>query len=311
MGYERNLILVHTLHAQARSEYEAIRGKIASRADDIEVFIVNNKMPNSVSRRQAARRPTLVFSPIALQEFKPARGKVYAGRRHTKMEEVQRLVAGDIRVPEARMLEQDTRLDPNAWGAFTVLKPNRGMGGNGVRLARTRDVHWQDPLSWPPSDPRFGVPLVAQRFIDTGPHTTCHRVTLLFGRPIWATTSRWLNARSFDLDADSAAPFDQAIAANHGERTVTLNYDEEILKFRASIAAAFPEIPVLGIDVIREAETGLLFALEVNAGGLTWHSSSDLGIQLQRDRAIDFHAQFGALDIIADALIDVTRREAE
>jgi hypothetical protein len=113
------------------------------------------------------------------------------------------------------------------------------------------------------------------------------------------------------LDPDGTEPFEYPIAANHGERTVTLNYDPEILAFGASTAAAFPDVPVLGVDVIRDAATGLLYALEVNAGGLTWHTSSNLGIALQRDRRIDLVAQFGAREIVADALIEKTRAEAE
>ena len=51
--------------------------------------------------------------------------------------------------------------------------------------------------------------------------------------------------------------------------------------------------------------------LEVNASGLTWHISSNYGIGLQRKYGVDLNSQFGALDIIADALVDITRREAE
>ena len=309
MAYERNLVLVHTQNLQSLSEIEEKAEAVGRRAPEIEVFVVNNLLPNSVTRRRAAVRPALVFSPVRLRSFTPMRGKIYCGRRHTKMEEVQRLIAGGIPVPETVMLGPDTRLDPGAWGPFTVLKPNRGMGGEGIHLVRTRDVRWRDPMSFPAGDPRR-VPVLAQRFIDTGPNTTCHRVTLLFGRRIWATTSRWLKSRAFDLDPDGIGPLEEPIAANHEERTVTLNFDEEILEFGRRVAAAFPEIPVLGVDVIRETVTGRLYALEVNASGLTWHSSSNLGLKLQRDRGIDLQAQFGLIDIAADTLIDVTRREA-
>jgi hypothetical protein len=225
------------------------------------------------------------------------------------MEEYDRLVAGNIRTPEALILRRDTKLDPSTWGLFTVLKPDTGtMSGDGVSLQRTADTRWIDPLSWPKDDPRYSREMVAQRFIDTGPHTTCHRVTTLFGRVLWATTSRWINPRTFALDETLT---EQPIAANHGERTVTLNYDKDILAFGSSVAPAFPEIPVLGVDVIRDANTGELYALEVNAGGATWHTSSGTGIAMQARNNIDVVAQFGAISVAADALIDVTRREAE
>jgi hypothetical protein len=76
------------------------------------------------------------------------------------------------------------------------------------------------------------------------------------------------------------------------------------------VAAAFPEIPSLGIDIIREEETRWLYCLEVNASGFTWHISSAYGLGLQRRHNVDLPGQFGALDVIADALIEATRREA-
>ncbi|MEJ0097936.1 MAG: hypothetical protein WDM84_08465 [Bauldia sp.] len=309
-GYDRNLVMVQTENLQSRAEFEAIAARVAARAPEIEVFVVNNSMRNSVSTRAAALRPTLVFSPIELRRFKPRRGKIYAGRSHSKIEEMQQMQRHGVPVPDGVILEPQTRLDPGTWGPFTVLKPNRGLGGNGIRLARTRDVRWTDPESWPRDDPRYGRPIVAQKFVDTGAYTTCHKVTVLFGRPLWSTTSRALATRPFRVDPDGTEPLNEPIAANHGERTVTLNFDDAVLAVGVHAAQAFPDIPVAGVDVIREESTGRLFALEVNAGGLTWHTSSGLGLALQRDRGIDLVAQFGALDVAADALIEVTRREA-
>ena len=310
-GYERNLVLVHTQRLQARSDFESIKALLAERAPDIEVFIVNNMIPNSVTRRQASGRPTYVFSPIPLRRFQPARGKLCTGLPLTKWQEIGRLLAGGVPVPQAIILKPGVRLDPETWGPYTVVKPSRGMQGKGVRLQRTRDVRWEDPLSWPNGDPRHGVDLIAQRFVDTGPNTNHVRVFTVLGRLVYATMTRWSAPRSFALSAAAADPVDEPIAANQGERSLTLCYREEFLAFGERVAAAFPDVAALGIDIIRDHGTGDLYALEVNAGGLTWHLSSDFGRGFQRRRNIDLMRQFGALEVIADALIEVTRREAE
>ena len=83
-----------------------------------------------------------------------------------------------------------------------------------------------------------------------------------------------------------------------------------MIDYARRASAAFPEIPVLGVDVIREAASGDLYLLEVNAAGYTWQISSDYGKILKVKHGIDLAAQFGALDIIAEGLIDTTRREA-
>jgi len=46
------------------------------------------------------------------------------------------------------------------------------------------------------------------------------------------------------------------------------------MAFAASVHAVFPDMPLLGCDIVREHATGRLHAIEVNAGGNVWHLSS-------------------------------------
>ncbi len=308
---QRNLVLVHTHTLQARSDFEGIKARLADRAPDIEVFVVDNNQPQSVTRRQAARRPSLIFSPIKLLRFSPLRGKVYAASYLTKWEEYGRLISAGLPIPEAVMLEPSTRLDPETWGPFTVLKPNVGYQGSGVRLVRTRDVRWRDPFSWPRNDPRHGRQMLAQRFVDTGPTPKSFRAMTVFGRVVYSTFLTVIGSATFDRDPAGGAPLDEPIAANSGERRIQMNYSADVLDLARRVAAALPEKANLGIDMIREEGSGQLYVLEVNSRGHTWHISSNYGLDVQKKYGNDYAGQFGALDIIADALIDVTRREAE
>ena len=305
----RNLVLVHSERLQDVSDYEAIRERMAERAPDVEVFIARNARANPVTRRWAVGRPTLVFSPIAITGFRPERGRIVAGRAMPKIEEMRRLAAAGVRVPRFRLVEPETRLDEADWGPFTVLKPDVGRQGLGVTLSRTRDVRWVDPRSWPAGDPRRGRRMVAQVFVDTGTYPSIYRVMTVFGRAVYSTVSRSKRARP-DLDPAGAEPIDMSIAATV-ERDLRMSYDMEVIRAAEAIYPAMPDIPVHGVDIIREAATGLLYVLEINPSGLTWHISSDLGRYRMRTYALDFPGQFGALDIIADALIEATRRLAE
>ncbi len=309
--YERNLVLVHTRPFQARSDLETIKAKMAERAPDIEVFIVDNSQPQSVTRRQAARRPSLVFSSVPLERFRPMRGKVYAAKHLTKWEEYKRLTSAGLPVPLAVMLEPGTRLDPEAWGPFTVLKPNVGYQGSGVSLVRTRDVRWRDPFSWPSDDPRYGCQMLAQKFVDTGPIPVSYRALTVFGRVVYSTVFTVGDAAVFDRDPAGTEALNAHIAATSGDRRIALNHEEDVLDLARRAARAIPDAASLGIDVIRDATTGELYLLEFNSRGRTWHFSSVYGRQQQKRYGLDYAAQFGALDVIADALIEVTRREAE
>ena len=306
--YQCNLVIVHTPGLQALSDFTTIKSLIAARAPEIEVFILANGMRHSVTRKWAASRRTLVFSPVPIERFSPLRGKVYACRRLGKLEEIRRLAAAGLPVPDTVQVEPDTRLDPQGWGPFSVVKPIAARQGEGVRLRRTIDVGWTDPWSWPADDPCFGQAILAQRFIDTGPFARSHRVLVVFGRCVYSIVSRQLTARpAIELDARESV--DLPIASNAGERSIELDFEPDVIDLSCRAARAFPDIPVLGVDVVREAATGGLYLLEVNAAGYTWQLSSDYGEVLKKKHNLDLAAQFGALDIIADALIEVTRRE--
>ena len=73
---------------------------------------------------------------------------------------------------------------------------------------------------------------------------------------------------------------------------------------------AFPECPVLGVDIIRESQTGRLYVLEVNPHGAVWHLSSPLSRKMDPNHVRDLYAQFNALDRAADILIEKARSAA-
>jgi hypothetical protein len=73
---------------------------------------------------------------------------------------------------------------------------------------------------------------------------------------------------------------------------------------------AFPECPVIGVDIVRDSQSGRLYVLEVNPHGAVWHLSSTLGKKMDPGHVRDLYAQFNALDRAADLLIEKARAEA-
>src|SRR5215213_3387505 len=108
----RNLVLVHSNRWQARADFEIIKNHVEALAPDIAVFIASNDIPSSITRKRAASRPTLIFSPIRLLSFKPARGKLYAGTPMSKIDEMRRLAAAGLPIPPFDVIHPDTRLSP-------------------------------------------------------------------------------------------------------------------------------------------------------------------------------------------------------
>jgi D-alanine-D-alanine ligase-like ATP-grasp enzyme len=95
-----------------------------------------------------------------------------------------------------------------------------------------------------------------------------------------------------------------------GGRIRSICNDPEIISLGERAHQAFPECPVIGVDIIRESSTGRLHVLEVNPHGAVWHLSSPLAKKMDRKHVRELYAQFNALDLAADLLIQKTRAEA-
>lgn len=309
MAAKYNLIILHVPGLQSRSDFETVQRNMAVRAADIEVRIVSygeRLHPNFWN--VAAQRPSLIFSPQALP-IPPGRvrGAQIMSIPLNKLEELQVMEKAGAPVPETVVIEPDTRLNEDKWGPFTVVKPIRGKKGYGVSLMRTKNVRWTDTSLLPAEDPRHGKALLAQRYINTGPHLKSCRVMTVLGRPIYSSLSTAVERQTDPYLSDA---HEMDVAANNVERRVTLNYDQEIIDLARSIHSKLHHLPSMGIDIIREHDTGKLFALEYNSRGGFWHISSSFGQNQQRTHGIDYMSQFGALDTITDALIATTRSRA-
>src|SRR6516225_4169977 len=177
LGYrshrEWHLVIVRQPGWQSAADWDRIASHVRDIDPRIAVFLVRRDVIHSYARRQAAGRPTLVFSPGPLEAFRPLRGRVYEGRPIAKLEQVERLAAAGVPVPRTAMLKPDLVLDPAVWGEFVIVKPTdlvRSSHGHGVKLMRTSRVRFKPTSDYPPDHPGHYGPMLVQQFIDTGDH---------------------------------------------------------------------------------------------------------------------------------------------
>jgi hypothetical protein len=315
MTAERNLVLVHQPGRQDRADFETIAKKVQELAGDIEAFVASNEIPSSVTRKKAAQRPALIFSPGILDAFRPLRGKIYAGRPIPKLEQMARFAAAGLPVPAFAELTPDLVLSEQVFGSHVVVKPGHSLASHGkdITLMRRAAVRYQPPESYPPGHPGRLGPMYVQQFVDTGELVNHYRVLTLFGAPLLAYKNIASIARP-PLDAAAEILANTAVKATRptGARTELVG-DPEILKFASRTYAALPEIPLHGVDVIREEKTGKLFVLEVNPGGNTWIFSKPVSATLLK-KTLEMDCltdQFDAFTTAARVLIERTRAEAE
>jgi hypothetical protein len=317
-GVQRHLVIAYRPGWQSLQDLGSIARHISDIDPSIETFVVSSISAGSVSRRLAARLPSLVVSTGRLLVFKPLRGKIYQGWPMPKLEELRRLASAGLPVPRTAVLTPDLKLDPSVWGEFVILKPTdiaTSSHGRGIQLMRTARVRYIRPQDYPADHPGRLGPMVVQQFIDTGQAITTYRVLTLFGEPLYAQLNVADGAR-VDLAASDEVIENAPIALQTARaREGQLTTEPEVLALARAAHAAVPEIPLKGTDILRDTRTGKLYVIELNSGGNTWHFSSQYSASIRRSYGPEYELgrrqQFDSLRTAARVLVERTNAEAE
>lgn len=304
-----NLLLVCKRRLHEHDDFTQIAEQIRQTAPDVHVKLISDRFRNAL-RPDYWLRPTLAVSTEGLKHFRPLRGRLFHGRQMTKSQEYAALERIGVPVPKWAVFSEGRVPDLSGFGKYVVRKPDLGSCGAEVKIQRKGRIHNGRIHTNYEGDSAVMV----QEFIYTGPWPVCYRVSTFFGKVLgaWrveADRSRrpLAGPQAFGSDAGDGGI---SIASSGRGCTFTLADDPEILALAQRAHAAFPEIPLLGVDIIREEPSGKLYVLEVNSCGRTWHFSSTRGLGIQQSSGIDMKSQFGALRIAAAVLIDQARRFA-
>lgn len=319
MTIDRHLILVHTPGDQDVGDFQNIGRTVAQLAPEIDVFIARNDLPNSVTRRRAGTRPTLIFSPGQLLQFRPARGKVYAGSPIPKLEQVARFRAAGVPTPTSVEITPDVVLPEATFGSHVIIKPGHSLASHGTHMTvmRRENVCFKPRAAYPKDHPGHHGAMFAQRFVDTGPFVNHYRVLTLFGEPLLAfKTTSLVERPSLDVPDDTLATLPVKATRKAGPIRREMVRDADVLAVAKRAYLALPEIPLQAVDMVKSADTGELFVLEANPGGNTWIFSkrsgdggpAALSKALGVERLTD---QFDAFTTAARLLAERTRAQAE
>jgi hypothetical protein len=306
-----NLILVHQQGRQDRADYEEIGRLIAAADGGIGVYIVDTKELDWPEAPRASAAPCVTVSPMPAKRFVPPRGPLLQGHNFRKSEQYGRLERIGVRVPRWSLIAPGVALGAREWGPYVVVKPDLGAKGAEVRIKRTSRVRYYPPEHFPSEHPVHKAPLMAQQFVYTGRWPANYRVVTLFGRALMSWRCE-ANHRFEPLASrwDFAARGGITVVSNKRDSTYQLSFENDIIELAQAAHAAFPDLPLLGTDIVRDADSGELFVLECNPRGDVWLFSSDLGRRIEVANGVDFKAQLGALGIAAGVLAGVARERA-
>ena len=314
---ERHLVIVHQPGWQAIEDWLEIAEAVVRIDPRIAVFVVSADEANSAAAQQAAALPTLIFAPGPLRRFAPIRGRAYFGHAIPKFEQLRRLAAAGVRVPKTALLQPGMSFSRAEWGPFVIVKPTdlfSSSNGAGISLMRPERVRFIPAGEYPEDHPGRRGPMLVQQFVDSGPYINAYRVLTLFGRPLFCALEH-ANEPRIDLGkADEAIEASTIATQGIADYSRQYIYEADVVELAAAAYRAIPEAALQGCDIIRDAETRLLYVLELNPGGNTWHFSSDharearatQGPALERQRRTHLDAFGSAAHILAER----TRTEA-
>lgn len=310
-----NLVLAERSRQYVQDDLRAIAVKVRQLAPDISIrLLLGRQGPVNTLRAALAR-----FAPTLVVDMSPRESKFGVSRGHRlghwqagdKLREFRLLSDAGFPVPPWTEISPDTALDPDEWGPYVVVKPSRGMRGAWVWIRKTGRVRYRPPEDYP--EGHFGriSPMIAQKFVYTGPWPVAYRVLSFLGCPLVAI--RYDGRRDIaplNSSYDFRATGGHSIVANAMGCTISCVNDADIIDLATRVHVAMPDVPSLGVDMIREADSGQLYVMETNPVGHSWILSCSMGQGMQQEFGLDFYGQFGALDIAAQAAIESARRLA-
>jgi len=308
-GARRVLLLVSSPTANTQADFEQLAHWIGERDADVEVHVVNDVIGADLAAN-AGDLPTLTVSPGPLKKLRPRRGPVRQGQHVAKSVEYRALEAIGVPVPRwTRLLPGETP-DLASLGEYVVTKPEFGARGAEVRIERSVDARWSPPRT--ELAEAFGGPFnprLAQAFVYTGAWPHSYRVATLFGRALWSIRIEASHARA--PLRDRADFHGQSIVSSGQGCRFELSNDAAVLALAERASTALPRVPVLGIDILRDAESGQLFVVELNSLGYSWHFSSPSGMRFQAEFGFSLESQFEGRRKAAELLARVCAEQAQ
>lgn len=312
--------IVFLVNAKRQRQYQDIvniKNRIENDTDDIVVSILSHK-PGVTRWWQLmwlSLNPTLIIDmvPRAKRAIKRVRG-CYLKHWHMgdKIKELQLVENAHIPIPKWSAIRPGTMLNQEDWGRYVVVKPSRGRRGANVRIQKTSRVRYKSPEEYPEDHLGRIAPMVAQQFIHTGKWPAAYRVLTFLGSPLFAIRYDGKRDNNFPLDDPDSFSIGggRSIVANAMGCQIQCAGDPDILELAKQAHGAFPDVPSLGVDILREERTGKLYVIEVNPVGFSWMLSDNTGVKIQEQFGLDFYAQFGAIERASQAAIDTARRLA-
>ena len=266
----------------------------------VRARIAHDVEPQMKHRLWSLGIETKVISMFPLNKFLPDWAEVWQQKNYNKIHEYELLGRAGILVPKWVAVYENQTPDLSGFSEYVVVKPALGWRGAFVRIMRRDKVAYR-PIVTKVMGDTVSPALIAQEYIHTGTWPISYRVTTVFGEPILMFRSVAEASRQpfigFTFDAQFFAGRSVVATAKGCSRDGQV--PEDVINLARRAHQAFPDIPLLGIDIVRDYKTNQLFVLEVNAFGRTYLLADEHSQEHLDTFGFDLHQQFGGIKAVA------------
>lgn len=314
MSADCQLLLVHQPRVAQSADLLEVAGWVRELDPGIHTVVVQDRDDGPQLHGTILDLPAVTVAPARLLRFHPPPGAVFAAPDLAKDEEYRLLESAGLPVPRWALLTETEQPDLAGFGEYVVVKPARSGRGADVRILRRGRVRWRPPKTefTRKNNPK-SCRWIVQDFVYTGRWPVAYRVATLFGSALWAWRSEAAHERQplpgrYAFGSPDGAGV-SIVSSGRGSR-FALASDPDVIALAERAHAAFPRVPLLGVDVLRDADSDALQLIEVNSSGFTWHFSSPVGSSIQADFGFRLEQQFDGRRRAAAVLARICRQHA-
>ena len=290
--------------------------KRAHRLDpSIAVIPIAEHLHSSLIPKPLLNLPILVIFLVNPPAKEFALTAKMAVKNMTKLEEYEHFKKYNIPCLPIEEFTWGMTLDKSTYGDWVVLKPqNIQSTGKDVNMVPTDLIPTLTLEDFPADHLMRQDQYYVQKFVKTGEKPSHYRVLVFLDTVLYIRKNESIYNYP-NLNDDIKTKLAKTVGSNFpGHRKFSMANDEKISEFALKISSSFPKNPILGIDIIREENTGALFVLETNPGGNVWAFSSNYIAKLPEDKKATREQclkQFNAFDRAAEALVKQTHMLAK
>jgi hypothetical protein len=309
-------LLVISIRDECFDDFLNIAKRVNRLDSSIGILIRNGIFHPSEIPLQYQNIPLLTLYLVNPPDFLPVRGHTLCVKDLGKLDEYTNFVAAGVAIPKVKPYIIGETVDPAEWGDFVVLKPVHSSHAIGNVLVPTNWLTQIERNRIPATHPLASSPYLLQQFVDTGSHAMSYRVINFLGQPLVCISWRRTRAIKYPDTLDEIFS-NESFTSNFkqeknmfDEREFKIANDEEVVKFSSQVFNAHPDLPLQGIDIVRDEKSRKLYVLENNSGGNVWTFSNAISPTLKAIGRKALVTQFMAFDRAAEILVKKTHELA-